>query len=387
MHEFDADVIIVGGGPAGLSTALHLVQKRRSWAERMLILEKASYPREKLCGGGITLPGLEVLKGLGLALDIPHMDVRKVELRYLQYRYLLQSDPAFVVVHRSEFDHWLAREARSRGVAILEGETVNQVEVTDAGVWVETQAKRYRAKTLVAADGSNSIVRRRLKWGQGQKARLLETLTPADPQSAFFKQGLARFDWSGMQQGLQGYIWDFPSLVNGQWMMNRGIFDSRLFTQRPQKPHLPTMLAQHLARQGVAPNEVNVKGFPIHWWRPGKMLSRPRVLLAGDAAGADPLFGEGIAFALGYGEVAADCLDAAFSAKDFRFEDYAARVREHWLLRQLQARYAGARLAFGSMRWPPLVRAMWRTAPWLFRALVAVRPDYFPLTKKRMYRF
>jgi flavin-dependent dehydrogenase len=48
------DTLIVGSGPAGSSTALHLVQKDPAWAERILVVDKAVHPREKLCGGGIT---------------------------------------------------------------------------------------------------------------------------------------------------------------------------------------------------------------------------------------------------------------------------------------------------------------------------------------------
>lgn len=384
MPPFDADVIIVGGGPAGLSTALHLVQMDTKWAGRILLLEKAHYPREKLCGGGITLPGLEILAGLGLKLDASHTPVHEVRLHYRQHLYLLRSEPAFVVVRRSEFDQWLAQQARASGVRIMEGAGVTDVSVGD-DVRVRTNARTYRAPVLVTADGSNSTVRRLLRWGSGHKARLLEILTPADAQSEAFTRGVARFDWTPMDAGLQGYYWEFPSLVAGRAMMNRGVFDSRLYVKTP-KPDLRSILAQMLAKRGLRLEDYQLKGHPIHWWTPGSQLARHRVLLAGDAAGADPLLGEGIAFALGYGQVAARAVVAAFTDDDFSFADYHERVRNHWLTRQLRARHLGARIAFGSLRWQPLAHALWIGAPWLFRALVALRPDYFPLTEQRMRR-
>ncbi len=385
MSSLDVDVIIVGGGPAGLSTALHLVQQDARCGERVWVLEKATYPREKLCGGGITLPGLALLSGLGLELDGPHAPVHEVRFRYHDWVYKLESEPAFVVVHRREFDAWLAVQARSRGVRIREGEAVIAVAVEEDGVRVETSRGAYRARALVAADGSNSVVRRLLKWGKGGKARLLEVLTPGDAASDYFTHGVAEFDWSGLDAGLQGYAWAFPSLVDGRAMMNLGVFDSRFYPERP-RASLLDLLARTLAERRLSLADVQLKGYPIHWLQPATPPARPRVLLAGDAAGVDPLLGEGIAFALGYGQAAAAALAHAFAAGDFRFADYEALVARHWLLRQLRVRRLGAAILFRSVHHPWLARAIWRSAPFLFRVLVAILPQHFPLTKQRMTR-
>ncbi|MCB0028624.1 MAG: hypothetical protein KDE28_11995, partial [Anaerolineales bacterium] len=63
------DVAIVGSGPAGISTALHLVQRDPAWAGRMVVIDKAVHPRDKLCGGGVTHLGQNVLARLGLSLE------------------------------------------------------------------------------------------------------------------------------------------------------------------------------------------------------------------------------------------------------------------------------------------------------------------------------
>ena len=384
-HHFDADVIIVGGGPAGLSTALHLVQNDARWAQRILVLEKEAYPRPKLCGGGITRPGLNILSGLGIKLDTPRVRVKELQFRYHDQLYLVRDDPVIEVVNRSEFDHSLARQARARGVHIIEGAGVSHVAIDDDGVQVRAGARTLRARALVAADGSNSQVRRLLDWGRGHKARLLEVLTPADASSEAFERGVALFDWSVLDQNVQGYYWDFPSIVSGRATMNRGIFDANLPSSLP-KAHLPDILAAQLAERDLDLADYQLKGFPIHWWSPDNELARPRVLLAGDAAGSDPMLGEGIAFALGYGQIAARALDHAFHAHDFSFGDYAQQVESHWLTRQLRGRHLGARLIMASMRWPPLTRAPWAAAPWLFQALAIFRPDYIPLSKKQLFR-
>ena len=380
-----AEVIIVGGGPAGLSTALHLVQQDAAWAGRILVLEKARYPRPKLCGGGITRPGLDVLAELGLTPALSTVPMQRVLLRYRQRTYFLEGDPVFTVVHRPEFDAWLAQEARARGIVIQQDAGVTQVQVHDAGVRVQAGARTYQARALVAADGSNSVVRRQLRWGAGHKARLLEIFTPGNAADEHFRLGHALFDWTPLDGGVQGYYWTFPGLVAGQPMLNRGLFDAGVLPQK-NRPSLKKLLAQCLARDGLNLADYQLKGHPIHWWTPDSQLARNRVLLVGDAAGVDPFLGEGIAFALGYGQVAAQALVAAHRAQDYSFGDYTQRVRQHWLTQQLHARYLGARLAFGTLRWPLLTRALWWAAPPLFRTLAAVRPQYFPLDKKEMLR-
>ena len=382
--SLDADVIIVGGGPAGLSTALHLIQKDPAWAKRVLLLEKARYPRPKLCGGGITRPGLDILNGLHLSLPPAHIPVRDVFFRYDELTYRLEGDPAFVVVARDAFDAWLAAEVRSQGVTILEGWRVTDVRVDEEGVEVASQHGRLRARALVAADGSNSMVRRRLGWGPGRKALLLEVITPSRPSEKALAHGAAIFDWSVLDDGVEGYYWDFPTPAAQERRINRGIFHSRFHLNRP-RPNLPRTLDYMLSQRGISLEEHTLQGHPIHWLAPDDALARPRVLLAGDAAGADPLLGEGISFALAYGQVAAEALDVAFATGDFRFADYDQRVREHWLLKQLRARHLGAAIAFGSMRFAWAQRGLWRAAPFLFRLMTSIRPTYFPLDQRRLY--
>ncbi len=382
--SLDAEVIIVGGGPAGLATAIHLVHQDPTWAHRVLVVEKARYPRPKLCGGGITRPGLTLLREWELPLPPHHVPVRRVYFRYQRQNYRLESDPIFVVVARDAFDAWLAAEARSRGVTILEGWQVTDVRVDEEGVEVASPHGRLRARALVAADGSNSVVRQRLQWGPGNRALLLEVITPTQPGEAALLQDTALFDWSVLDDGVQGYYWDFPLPAGRKNLVNRGLFHSRFYPHRPH-PRLPQVLARMLSQRQLTLRKDMLKGHPLHWYSPQAPLARPRVLLAGDAAGADPLLGEGISFALAYGQVAAETLASAFAAGDFRFADYPHRVREHWLLRQLRARHLGAAIAFGSMRFAWAQRGLWRAAPFLFRLMTSIRPTYFPLDQRRLY--
>ncbi|MCK4826999.1 FAD-dependent monooxygenase, partial [bacterium] len=67
----EIDLLIIGSGPAGLSTALHLLQQDSGWAKRMILVDKASHPRPKLCAGGVTRIGLKTLRDLEIQLPLP----------------------------------------------------------------------------------------------------------------------------------------------------------------------------------------------------------------------------------------------------------------------------------------------------------------------------
>ena len=385
MGEIETvDLLIVGSGPAGCSTALHLLQRDPGWARRMLIVDKAVHPREKLCGGGITHLGQNVLARLGLALEPDNFPVKEVRLVYEDLTYSFFGNPVFRIVRRAEFDHWLVRQVEKRGATVRQGEGVVDVRVTDDYVEVTTERAIIRAQVLIAADGSKSFIRRRLKWpGSSHVARLIEVDTPADPRREFeFRDGVAVFEFSAMADDLQGYYWDFPSRVNGQPVMNRGIFDSRRHVAAP-KANLPGVLRNALAERGRELDDYKIKGHPIRWYHRRNPVSQPRVLLAGDAAGADALFGEGISLALGYGDVAAQAVDDAFARRDFGFATYRHMLMDHWLMWQLPWRTRLARVAY-LLRYPWLVRLGWRIARVVIRFTRWRDPEFVPAETPRL---
>jgi menaquinone-9 beta-reductase len=374
----EIDVLIVGSGPSGMSTALHLVQVDPSWARRILVVDKASHPREKLCGGGVTHLGTDVLARLGLRFEPQHFSVREVQLVYEDKRYMLQANPAFRITRRDEFDHWLARVGQEKGIELHENEAVKQIELREDYVEVTTDRGLYHAQILVGADGSRSMVRSRLKWDDDSRvARLLEVLTPEDSQRQVeFQDGIAVFDFTPMKSGLQGYYWDFPSYVQGQPYMNRGVFDSRARPER-DKADLVELLDNAMAKRDRHLQDYKLKGHPIRWFDAKGRFSMPRVLLVGDAAGADPLFGEGISFALGYGQVAAPVIVDAFARHDFSLASYRDRLLQDSLFKHLQLRTRLARLAY-LLNYPWLVRLGWRVASFVVRFTRWRDRDYRP---------
>ena len=179
------DIFIIGGGPSGLSTALHIARDFPHLAPRILILEKARYPRFKLCAGGLVLDAEIILQRLGLDVsEVPHVDADHIrfdfEARGLNIR--VPKRHALRVIRRNEFDNWLANKAKSRGIEIREQVTVKNIIPDENGVTVETDRGEFRAQVVIGADGSNGITRRCLFPNASvNTARVLEVLTPSQP--------------------------------------------------------------------------------------------------------------------------------------------------------------------------------------------------------------
>lgn len=137
-----------------------------------------------------------------------------------------------------------------------------------------------------------------------------------------------------------------------------GIYDTNILANG-KRPQLKEPLAKEMSRFGFDINDYEIQGHPIRWFSPENQLSIPRVLLVGDAAGADPFLGEGISIALGYGALAAREIGEAFTQNDFSFGRYRSRVLKSPLGQALIARWFLTHTVY-PLKWRWLQILIWR---------------------------
>ncbi len=322
--EPDYEVIVVGAGPAGASVALHLAACAPVVARRTLVLERATLPRPKPCAGGVTGKGVAVLRRLGLSLGVPALPIHRVEVALGARRWAAEAKGLAVTVERAAFDHWLAQEAAAAGATLHEGEALTAVEVGEGGVRVATDGATYTARCVVAADGGGSTVRKLLGWPPpSHRARLLYVETDESPEKSGCSDNTLYLDFTPMKAGVHGYLWDFPSPRPTGVGLHRGLYDRGDAGSR--RGNLKPLFRDHLAARGVDLDGCRLGGFHERELPRGPLVARPRLLLAGEAAGIDPLFGEGIAQALAHGGLVAGEIARAATSGDWSFRGAGRR--------------------------------------------------------------
>ncbi len=349
----DHDIVIVGGGPAGSTTALAIAQAAPALASRVVLLEKARYPRDKPCAGALGGRGDELLRSLGVHADVPSVAIDGVSFRASAGHAVAAPGRIGRVVRRVEFDHALARAAAERGIVIREGVRVLGVRRDDRdGPVVETSDGEIRARAVVGCDGVGSVVRKALGIGLGRsRAQVVEVDT--EPVASDNDRALLHFDAS--DRCLLGYAWDFPTVVGGRPLVCRGIYRLKPERGATAAGELPIgeVLAERLRRLGIDPARCENKHYAERGYEPASSIAEGSIMLAGEAAGVDLATGEGIAQAIEYGVLAGRFLVTRIRetpAGPLALGDWTDRMARSRLARDLRVRAVFMRLFFGPAR-------------------------------------
>ncbi|HEY1955708.1 MAG TPA: FAD-dependent monooxygenase [Polyangiaceae bacterium] len=345
-----SDVIVVGGGPAGLTAAVSILDADPSLAGRVRVLEKARYPREKYCAGAIGGRGEKILARLGILPKVPGVPIEGMALRVSEGERTVRVGEIGHVVRRIEFDEGIARLAKDRGVEIVEDAKVEHVEADREGAIVSSSAGTFEARVVVGCDGVGSVVRKAIGLGPGTlRAQVLELDTESVPGDR--ERGVIFFDATDRE--LPGYTWDFPTVVGGRALVCRGIYHLKLGDEQVD---LGKKLGERLATMGLDITSYKNKRFAERGVDVAETFAKGPLMLAGEAAGIDPITGEGIAQAVEYGSMVGPHVALALRGETI-IESWTGRVRRSRLGRDLRIRERLVREFYGPRR-PELERVL-----------------------------
>jgi geranylgeranyl reductase family protein len=378
-----ADVIVVGAGPAGAAAAVTLAEAGRD----VVVVDKARFPRDKICGDGLTTGALRLLERLGLEptavpswQTVDDVVVRGPSGHQVTFPLPRGRGTYAAVARRRDLDAVLVDRARSAGAKVLDGHACVGVSARPGDVTVAVDGVGdIDAAHVVAADGMWSPVRKHLGLAtpgyRGEWHAFRQYFTGVGPRAArdlvvWFEPDL-----------LPGYAWSFP-LPDGRANVGFGIQRGGKVARVQQMAALwPDLLDRPHVREVLGPDarpESPHRAWPIPARIDRATLTGPRTLFVGDAATAtDPLIGQ----ALLTGILAAEAVldhggEPAATAQAYRTAAERALVADHrmslLLIRAVKHRKgvrAGLRLA-GATGWTRR-----NFARWLFedypRALVA----------------
>lgn len=360
VREESADVIVVGAGPGGSATAAYLATAGLD----VVLLEKATFPRDKICGDGLTPRAVRELAQLGVSTRQEDGWIRNKGLRIVGGGRRFELDwpetdhypPYGMVRPRKVLDHLLAQHAVSRGARLLEGMNVTgalraqggprtgRIEGVTAkvldGQGKDTGARRtFRAPVVVAADGNSS----RLSVSMGRRKRTdrpmgvavrtyyssptrtnddymeswLELWVPEDPEAA--ADPAAHGDPSVKKILLPGYGWIFAcgdGTANvGLGMLSTSPAFGRVDYRDVMRRWVATLPEEWTFHADTMTGPIRGDALPMALNR--RPLSADGLLLVGDAAGMiNPFNGEGIDYALEAGRLAAEVIVSARTRAD-----------------------------------------------------------------------
>jgi len=321
------DVLIVGAGPAGIAAAITAHLGGRS----VLVVDRATFPRDKICGDGLTTAALRELDALGLDpatvpswIDVHDALVRSPSGREVVFPFPEGAGLYGAVCRRRDLDLALVQHARALGIEIAEGVTFTSLSESANHNLVEVDGVgTIQSNWVIAADGMWSAVRKAVGASEpgyrGEWHAFRQYFRSVSPQAA--TQLVVWFE----ADLLPGYAWSFP-LGDGSANVGFGIQRGGSYSVPAMAAVWRDLLQRPHVREFLGPDAV-AEGPHRAWPIPARVdrvtLSHHRTLFVGDAAAAtDPMTGEGIGQALASGRWAAEAIALA--------SDNPVRVRDEY---------------------------------------------------------
>lgn len=289
------DVAVIGAGPAGSTAAYALA----SAGANVLLLDKATFPRDKPCGGGVTLRGARLLPFSLDPVVEDALDRLDCSLRYRSRFTRRAARPLAYMTQRIRLDHFLLQKAAAAGAEVREGVTVDAREVD--------------ARIVIGADGCNGTSAKQLGLGGGiVHGVALEANVPHDARFA----NTMVLDLAVIHGG---YGWIFPKGDH----LNVGVGGNA-----GEGPRLRTELRRLCAEHGIDPDSASgMRGYRLPMRTAGTRLARGNAAVIGDAAGlVDPFSGDGMYEAFASAQLAAAAALDVLAGRASGMEPYAAAV-------------------------------------------------------------
>jgi len=370
--SFDAEVIVAGAGPAGAAAARTLAAA----GVDTLLVDRAAFPRNKPCGGGLTMRAMARFPWLAKAIsDIDIHTVSKLHLEGPDGSVLkLEADePVGILIRRVEFDHSLVKAALAAGARLRERFEITQASQTTAGITLQSRTgETLRAPVVVAADSVHSVIGKRLgvnaKWPAKSIAIDMMEETPHDTLRARHPDVV----WIAYAyKGLDGYAYIFPKTRHVN--VGIGCLLSHFKGEMPGRPYdMQVAFVQSLVDSGELEGRSDRDYFTPFLIPVGGPLAKSyqgRVLFVGDAGGfVNGFTAEGLYYAMISGELAGQAIVAAGGGLDAAGPCYqkawkreiGAELRDSVLIQRylFGSHDRVNRVVRGGREWPWLATAM-----------------------------
>jgi len=300
-QTLSTDVVIVGAGPAG-TTCAYLLKKA---GIDCLLIDHATFPRDKICGGGLTVKAWTLLNELMPNFNYPYQRIGQLQLIVDKVSCDILPKKELRIVNRKEFDHLLLQQYLNAGGRFMQGAFAKFEDETNGNISVKLKAgQTITCRYLVGADGANSHIRKQLLGPYDGNTLWLEQYTK--------KSGACLTGELPIKQFKNGYYYVFPGTdrdVVGYGHLHSSVSEFKKI----------------LAERGIAETKIRGAYIPVKEVESG----RDNIILIGDAGGfANKLTYEGLYYAIATARNAAEAIITGKSFKQTNAQIFKRKRRE-----------------------------------------------------------